>query len=257
MSDILVIPGEEITASTTSTLSDIVDMFVELSGRNDLIAAGVVADATFFINQGCRELDRRLFGGKAEARYTCDLAASQILVPIPDCRAIKEVWLYTETDKVKLVKADDLDEMKEYYSEPKANKTPSEPYVYFPVNARPYPTTLTVEDYNQQWAFEDIITSLHEGYNAVLISPPPDVATYTLQVVGLFYSDALTEDDDFNYWTVSHPLLLVQAALYKLEQMYRNTEGAKDWNNAIDSTMIQLNSDWIEEEIAEIDQMEG
>ena len=97
MSDILVIPGEEITASTTSTLSDIVDMFVELSGRNDLIAAGVVANATFFINQGCRELDRRLFGGKAEARYTCDLAASQILVPIPDCRAIKEVWLYRST----------------------------------------------------------------------------------------------------------------------------------------------------------------
>ena len=51
MSDILVIPGEEITASATSTLSDIIDMFVELSGRNDLTAAGVVADATFFINQ--------------------------------------------------------------------------------------------------------------------------------------------------------------------------------------------------------------
>ena len=257
MADILVIPGEEITPSTTSSLSDIRDMFVELSGRTDLIQAGIVADADFFINQGCRELDRRLFGGKTEARYTIDLAAAQILVPIPDCRAIKEVWLYTSTDKVQLTKADDLLEMKKYYSEPKTGITASEPFVYFPVNARPYPSTITIGDYNQQWVFEDIITSAHEGYNAILISPPPDSSDYTIQILGTFYSDALTGDNDYNYWTVTHPLLLVQAALYKLEQMYRNTEGAKDWDSAIDKTMIQLNSDWIEEEIAEIDCMEG
>jgi hypothetical protein len=258
MADILVIPSDVVTTSETSmTLSEVVDMFVEASGRNDLDTESVVMNAAFFINQGCRELDRRLFGGKTNARYTVDLAAAQILVPVPNCRAITDVWIYDSAEKTRLTKADDIYEMKEYYSEPKASITPDTPFVYFPVNARPSPGAVEATSYSQEWAFEDIIEEAHEGFNSLLISPPPDHANYTLQVEGVFYSDELEEDDDYNWWTVNHPLLVVQAALFKLEEMYRNTEGAKDWDNAISKTMIQLNSDWIEEEIADIDQMEG
>lgn len=258
MADILVIPDTVVTESDVSmTLSEVRDIFIETSGRNDLLAAGVVANANFYINQGCRELDRRLYGGKTEARYTRDLDKAQILVAVPNCRVIKDVWIYDSEEKTRLTKADDIYEMKEYYSQPKANITPSTPFVYFPVNASPSPGVEEATNYTQAWAFEDIIEEAHEGFNSLLISPPPDHANYTLQVEGVFYSDELEDDTDYNWWTVNHPLLVVQAALYKLEEMYRNTEGAKDWDSAISKTMIQLNSDWIEEEIADIDQMEG
>lgn len=258
MADILVIPDDVVTTSETSmTLSEVRDMFVELSGRNDLVQAGVVASADFFINQGCRELDRRLYGGKSIARYSVNLSAAQILVPVPNCRAIQKVWLYTSEDKIQLTRADDILEMKNYYNQPKANITPAEPFVYFPVSARPSPGAVEATSYNQSWAFEDIIEEAHEGFNSLLISPPPDSADYTLQVEGLFYSDELEDDTDYNWWTVNHPLLVVQAALFKLEEMYRNTEGAKDFDAAITKTMVQLNSDWIEEEIEDFDQMEG
>lgn len=245
------------------TLSEIRDIFIELSGRADLAQVGTVVSPDWYINEGSRELDRRLFGGKTLASYTVDLTASQILVPIPNCRTIKEVWLYTPTDKVQLTKADSLVEMKNYYCEPKSGMTPSEPYVYYPINGRHYPHTVPLVapggaiDLSQIWAVEDLITSASEGYSAVIISPMTDLATYTLRVEGLFYSDEMTADGDYNYWSVEHSHLLVQAALYKLEQTYRNTEGAKDYNAVIEAAMIQLNGDWIEEEIEEIDQMEG
>ena len=245
------------------TLSEIRELFVELSGREDLLQNDSVVSADLYINEGSKELDRRLFGGKTLASYTTDIAAGQILVFIPNCRLIKEVWLFTPTDKVQLTKADSLVEMKTYYSEPKSGLTPSEPFVYYPISGRHYPSTVpTVTpggavDLSQIWAVEDLITSSSEGYSAIIISPVPDLATYTIRVEGAFYSDALTDGDDVNYWSINHPLTLVKAALYKMEQTYRNTEGAKDYDAAITGVLTQLNSDWIEEEIADIDQMEG
>jgi len=240
-----------------AVLSGIRDLFIEVSGREDLLQAGTAVGADFFINEGVKELDRRLFGGKSEGRYSVDLDAAQILVPIPDCRVIKKVWIYGADEKIELAKADSASEMKEYYDEAKANKTTETPYVYFPVNARPSPGTVDISSYNQQWAFEDIIEDGHENFNSILISPPPDLATYTLQVEGLFHSDELVNDGDYNYWTINHALTLVHAALYKLEQTYRNTEGAKDWDDAIASVLTPLNMDLVEQEIEGINQMEG
>lgn len=258
MADILVIPDDIVTTSDVSmTLSEVVDMFVEASGRVDLIEADVVMNATFFINQGCRELDRRLYGGKTNARYTTDLSEKQILVPAPNCRAITDVWLYDSTSKKRLIKADNVNSMRRFYSNPSSSIIPSVPAVYFPVSARPYPGAVEATDYNQAWAFDDIIEEAHEGFNALILAPPPQNDGFTLQIDGVFYSDELKEATDYNWWTVNHPLLVVQAALFKLEEMYRNTEGANDWDNAISKTMLQLNADWIEEEIVDINQMEG
>ena len=236
------------------TLSEVRDLFIEISGRNDLVQAGTAVGADFFLNEGCKELDRRLFGGKGEAAYIVDIDVGQIVIPIPNCRIIRRVWVYTSSVKSMMEKAEDLDEMRNYYDEPSSSKSVETPYVYFPISARPYPNVLVASEFNQTWALEDLMEDGHENFNAILISPPPDTV-YTVRVEGAFHSDELVNDGDYNFWTVKEPLAVVHAAMFKLEQTYRNMEGAREWAAAIETIITPMNMDLVEEE--DINEMEG
>jgi hypothetical protein len=55
----------------------------------------------------------------------------------------------------------------------------------------------------------------------------------------------------------NHPELLVMAAQCVLEKFQRNTEGVKDWMEAIKLELNEIDSDLVEEETAEISQMGG
>lgn len=94
-------------------------------------------------------------------------------------------------------------------------------------------------------------------YNCILIAPPPEMSNATLQVEGVFYSEKLTDDDDENFWSTNHAYTLIHAALREIERLYRNREGVKDWSDAIDSVLVPLNMDTVEEEISEVNEMQG
>lgn len=245
------------------SFKDVRDKFVEITGRADLVGVGSVVGADFYLNEAQKMLDRMLDGGKSGARYFVDLDASQILVLLPTCRVIKKVFIGSSTERVELIKVNDVHDLMNYYNVPKADIDSDQPAYYSPVWARPFPGTISISDYSQQWLLDTIIDSGHEGYNAVIIYPPPDLDSYTLEVWGLFYSDELINDEDRTWWTEAHPLLLIKAAALQLEITYRNTEGAKDWLGADDmpgtikGDIKQLNMDLVEEEIAEVNQMEG
>jgi len=49
----------------------------------------------------------------------------------------------------------------------------------------------------------------------------------------------------------------LMAGMYQLEVMYRNTEGANDWLRSIELAVTGLGKDFVEEHIAEVDQMNG
>jgi len=232
------------------------NMFVEMTGRNDLVASGISLGADKFINEGQRTLDRMLEMGKAGARYFVDLDLSQILVPLPNCRAVKKVFIGTSTERTELDKVG-MTQLREDYADETSTITAGLPIYYCPIWARPYPGIVTATNYNQAWLLNDIIEAGHDSFNAILIMPPPDVDTYTLEVWGLFYSDELINDEDTSFWTEEHSLLLCKAAAYQLETTYRNTEGAKDMMAAVEYDMLGIMKDHVEEEIAEIDQMSG
>lgn len=238
-------------------LSEIRSMFVEISGRSDLIQDGIAIGADFLINEGCKELDRRLFGGKTEGSYIVDLDSNQIIVPVPNCRIIKDVYIHSVDTKEKMIRAEDAIVMKSYYDEPKANIATATPYVYYPINVRPAAEVDDASLYNQSWALELLMESGHESFNALLLYPPPDSELYTLLIEGSFYSMELVNDGDYNFWTIMYPMTVVHAAMLVLERTYRNTEGEKDQSNAIDAILSPLNMDIVEEEVYDINQMEG
>lgn len=233
------------------------DQLIEATGRADLNTPGMALGADFFLNIGQRMLDRMLDGGKSFARYFVDVDLQQILVPLASCRAVKKVFCSDGTSRWELNKID-VGDLREYFSKPKTSLDSDKPSYYSPIWVRPFPGIIDSATFNQEWALDDIIDIGHEGFNAILIMPPSDSASlYTLEVLGLFYSDELVNDGDVSFWTEQHPEMLIKAAAYQMEVFYRNTEGSKDWMNAINLEIAQLNSDIVEEEIAEISEMEG
>ncbi len=138
-------------------LSQIRSLFIELSGRADLAAEDSVLKPDDIINEASKRLDRKLFGGNSKGRYTVDYLAGQILIPIPYCRSINEVWLYSDGDKVRLSKADSQNEIKEYYSQSKSSITKDTPAVYYPINARHVPASAVPAEFNQPFAFDDVL----------------------------------------------------------------------------------------------------
>ena len=230
-------------------------MLVEATGRQDLLDAGMAIGADTLINEGQKLLDRKLDGSKSGARYAVDLSSGDILVPIPKCRAVKKVYLYSATERTELTK-EDLNLLKEEYAEPTSLLTVGTPTYYSVGMSRPYPERIDPALFHQAWTFDDIITSGHYLFNSILIMPPSD-GDYTLEVWGLFYSDFLINDADESYWTEEHPLLLVQAAMYRLECIYRNTEGQKDLMAGIELDMIDITKDIIEEDAVNRSVMRG
>jgi hypothetical protein len=235
-------------------------MFIELSGRTDLApGTDVVPNCDFFINAGQRFLDRLLFSGRSEASYFVNLSASQMFVPVPGCRAVKDVWVYDSSSRTRLQEITSGDLLTNF-TEPKASMEKGKPAYYAIVNLKAWPAAFTIGDLTQQWVADLIINGdLQAGYlTAIAIVPPVDSGSaYTLEVDGVFKSDNLTSPAAVSFWTELYPEILLKACFYELEVFNRNSEGMKDWKSAIDVDMFGLVCDYIEEEIRNIEKIGG
>jgi len=234
--------------------------FVKRNGRYDLVIDDVGwADdgANFYINAGQRYLDRFETIKKSQARSYQYVTADDYYVTFQLCRAVQGVYVMDSDGQKKLEKVD-YDKLRAYYAKPQSDLTTGEPTYYAPVGIRLSPeidrmsageiTTVT------DWAH--IIVDPSYEYNAVMFYPPAD-ASYTLEITGLFYSPELEADTETSYFATVHPEILLMAANRQLEIDYRNTAGVKDWEAAIQSEIIGLGKDLVEEHISEVNQMEG
>lgn len=100
------------------------------------------------------------------------------------------------------------------------------------------------------------VTESDTTVRGVLLGPPADTY-YTITVVGIFRFDKLEDDTDTNYWTDEWSILLLYAAFFTLESFYRNTAGMRDWMNAITTIIFGIDSDKVEEESHNVNQMRG
>ncbi len=100
------------------------------------------------------------------------------------------------------------------------------------------------------------VTETDPTVRGIVFGPPADTY-YTLSVFGIFRFGLLSSDTDTNYWTDEWAILLLYATLYTLESFYRNTAGMRDWMNAITTILFGIESDKVEEESHNINQMRG
>lgn len=248
---------------------DLRQKFVELSGRYDLIKRNLTDNgADFFINAGQKMLDRTQDMGKSKARLTQSLSARTILVSTVGLRALKSVWV-SASDGMSELQITTMEIMRDYYGGKLSDQDAGRPSICAPAVLRPFPDTTVAADVAGLYDIEDLMLHVVSGmtghwtYNGVVVMPPPDAA-YTISIWGLFYSPTLsatlsgsTWTQTKSFWSEVHPDTLLLASLYKLEAFYRNTEGAKDWQSALDVDLKGMDNDFVEEDINGESQMEG
>ena len=231
--------------------------FRELSGRFDLVS-DVFADtgADFFINEGRKFLDRLDETQKSWGTCYKFMDAGFWSVQFPYCRAIKEVWVATTTEKWQLEKKNLQDLIEGYLTGLPSSREVGTPLYYSPCITRYIPENVSVINLESFIGWIDVPSGNAHEFNAILVNVPTS-DKLTVMINGLFYSAELVNDTDENYWSAVHPMLLYMAAMRQVEIVNRNTQGVNDWSAAIAIDMKQLGMDLVEELIAETSQMEG
>lgn len=231
--------------------------FRDLSGRYDLVNDDFSDNGSdFFINEGGKWLDRTIETQKSWASFMAILNAGAWYVQFPNARAIKEVWITTTEGKWQLEKKRLQDMMAAFFTQVPADWTNGTPEYYSPAITRYIPEDVTPATLATFAAFVGIITPATHDFNAIILSAPVDQNTL-VEIIGLFYSILLTADDDENYWSTVHPLLLIQAAIRQTYIVGGNKPLLDILNQGIVDDLGRIDKDLTEQMIAEIDEMEG
>jgi hypothetical protein len=242
------------------TLLSVRTLAIKLSGRYDLVNAdgatpesGTDAGMNSFINSGQRYLDMLIDSKKSSGLRYDTLALGSWYLPIPDIRAIEDVWVNDTTARWQLERKP-LNWMKENWPELVSSTTSGSAQYWSPtlirgISVANRDTLGTFFNYN-------LTQTGYEAYSGIVILPVTDVAL-TVEISGKFWSPTLTVDSDESYWSSVHEMLLVWASLRQLEISYRNREGAADWDTAMASYIMGLDKDEIQEQISSLDQLEG
>jgi hypothetical protein len=239
-------------------LGEIRRKFIDISGRYDLVVdTSAYADngANWYIQRGNMYLQLLTNSKPQQSRVFASMAIGAWYYTMALCRAVQEVWCSTATERWELEKHT-TKELRAYYTEPMSSIEKGDPLYYCPSVSRKTPEVAGTTYFDSFGGTISTLAIAEQGYNAIIVFPPTAVAV-ELEIIGLFFQTELTTDLQTSEWSVRHPELLVWAALRELEVDYRNTEGVKDWDNAIMGKIRMLEFDQVEEETADINQIEG
>lgn len=236
-------------------LKEVRQWFIQDSGRYDLVVDAVDwADngADKYIRLGQRLIDRLVEKQQDFARVFRTLAVGEWFVKFKNFRILKEVWAITTATRIPLDRLD-YAVAKEDYGMAWGDITPGSAAYYVPAYLRLDKANLAGMDMPGKYAD---VSPEYGLYNGLIILPPTSVQL-TIEVFGKFHSDLLSDDGDENYWTINEPGLLVMAGLRELEAFYRNTQGVRDWDTAIQRHLLELDKDFVENETGHITQLGG
>lgn len=233
--------------------------FVRESGRYDLVVDTtnwIDNGANAYINAAQRALDRMQHTPLSLGHNWQSAAVNIRHVVFTSCRSIQRVFATKISDGTRTeLEKKTLDYVKELHFE--TNAVTGTPLYYAPGVFRLAPEAdMSIGNLTVPANYLDYIGESPFLFNGVLFAPACD-ESYAIETWGYFYSAELNEDLDETYWTTQHPEILVMAGQLILEKFSRNTEGVKDWMNAIKSELQGIDFDSVEEDISMVNQMEG
>ena len=216
-------------------LLEIREQFIKLSGRFDLVVDTSDYEdngANFYINGGQQLIDQ-LIEPKAEKIEIPILLNASIVDLGRSTRVITTVYTVTAAGVVTKLLPRNFTTLQDYFGED------------FSMVESGTPT---------YWC--ETVETLHSVVRKINIMPPTSEAL-TVRVIGHFITAPLSLDSASSFWSTHYPQLLLNAAMWRLETSYRNSEGARDWMNAVQAEIVLIDMDMVANEVANITQMEG
>ncbi len=241
---------------------EVLSQFLRVSGRDDLGTIGDVSTAVDngagrFINAGQKLLDKIAETHSSWTRWQKDVSAGAFQVTPRNMRAIRDVYVTSSEGQWRLEKKT-MRELRAMYSKPISTLDQGMPLFYAPniIRLGGDQVDLDNSDYDEIFTRDDEDLDLDcdcpEGALRGIYLMPPSDGSYTVTVIAKFYSKKLVELADESYWTEVDDTALLYAALYSMERFYRNTEGAKDWLDAMRLELQGTDYDLAEEDSNDI-----
>lgn len=237
------------------------------SGRYDMVnSSGVdIKNTNTIINAAQKYLDRLADLPQMKARRFIDISAGDWLITFTKSRSILEAWCIGpigDDDATRLpltvsrqqeLRGIDKKTLEQAYVNLPSQIDQGRPTYYTPADIR-----LTTDDGTTGGigGFADVLADGYQTYNGVVLMPPSD-NNYTIEIFGNFYSDPLTTDTDKSFWSEQHPMILHMAVMRQLEIIHRNSEGRRDWEEAIMSEVSTLDMDGVAQDAVGSLKMEG
>ena len=238
-------------------LIEIRTKFRDLSGRYDLVSDDLSDNgADFYITEASKWLDRAVETNKSWGTYLISIAAGTWYIKVPLSRAIKEAWITTDEGKWQLEKKKLQDLIAEYYVDLPAEWVNGTPEYYSPTITRYIPEDMTPAALAVFASSVGVISQPQMEFNALIMSTPVDRAA-VVEVHGLFYSYVLTADTDENYWSVHHPLLLIQVAIRMTYMLSGNKPLSDIYGQSITDDLSRIDKELVDQIIAEVDEMDA
>ena len=215
------------------TLKEIRKQFIEQSGRYDLgiqQTDGTFLDngANYYINAGLRMLGGLIDVPAAEYIKTANIVAGENTISIPKVATVTKLMYRTNGG---------TDEGGWF------------PIIYVPfyefINT--YPDALNDDADTSSYTGIECFTVMSDIDNSALFASRSIVLnskmTDALEFKYMYtLIQSLSAETDINFYTVNYPELVVDASCYRLEAGYRNTEGMKDWMNAMRPTLDAIDN---------------
>jgi hypothetical protein len=251
----------------SQTLLELRTQIIDISGHYELVDSSYGDNGIDkYIYKAQRMLERKFNYGPAKATYATDLAAGTYMVELSDCRVVEEVWMLGTDYRSQLRKVIPSEEKSIwsgwhdcYLTKPFSSIDSGRSRFYYPTNLRRYPNSATGSgDSTTLQSYLTTSSPYDPTITGLIILPPTDIA-YAIQVTGLFYNPQLNSDndDDYNFWTYNHPDLLIMATLQMLETFYRSTGAIDKWKREIAVNIDDIDKDFVEQQISDINEMDG
>lgn len=188
-----------------------------------------------------------------------DVVAGSIKLNVRNVRVINEVWLADSSGKTLLSKRP-LSWLRENYGE-LSELSQATPLYWAPAvnKLSPNQASLTSATYTTEFSYDADDINFDDtdwSYDTILFYPPAN-QTYTISVLGKFWEKRLTANSDVNFWTEQFEQTLIEAARYILERNQRNRAGAEEHLAYIRADLKGLLDDFLDEELAGVNQQAG
>lgn len=233
------------------TLKEIRKLFVQMSGRYDLVTDAESYDdngANALIRGGLRYLSGAVVSPTETRRVELSLSAGTVSKLVPDARALHSVAV-SDSDYDggwRVLEKITGTRLANEFKDASASESP----IFWAVRGT---ETEATDSYERRF-LDYFDPALSYSSDLKLYIGPPCSTDLTLGIEGLFV-ETMPEEHSECWWSIKHPLIVVTAAMMWAEVFNRNREGVLSFYEQIELLTLPISRDVVAQDVAENSQM--
>jgi hypothetical protein len=236
------------------TLKDIRQKVAEFSGRFDLVVPETYEDRgmNFFINSAQRYIERKVTTAENNAAIYKALPANTFAIDLGHSpRVLHNIFINNTESRWELTRISPTT-LKNIYG--KANQvTTGSPSVYCLADVR----GINTDEKDDLGIFLNNIRDDAEAKGTKIVILPTTNRDCIIEASGIFSHVELSNDEDANYWTTYHSMLLINATILQMQISTTGQSVESKHQKFVSDTLYDMECDMIAQDTKDFHKIEG